>query len=150
VYSDDPHLDAGSDTVWLIRHVAQSLLARRPLPGQARSALCARRLDAEECLALLTRLAGLLPTPLAIGPPCSTLCTDHERQIGRAVQALDAADGPALEVALQRLAAPVGLTRQERRRAATLLARLAGYADAAGCRCSPGKAAEAMTLSSEA
>lgn len=133
--------------MWLIRHVAQCLLARRPLPGQARSALTARRLDVEECLALLGRLAGLLPMPLAIGPPCSTLCSNHERQIGRAVRALEAGDSAAVEIALQRLAAPVGLTRQETRRAGVLLARLAGCGDAVDCPCTPDHAAGATTRS---
>ncbi len=144
MYPDPSTSRAVLDTLWLIRHVVHSLRLRRPLPLTARRTLAARQLDAADCLQLLTRLARLLPAPLAVGPPCSPLCSEHERQIGLAVAALEAGDADALKGAIQSLASPVGLARPQARDAGVLLARLAGYDESMPCRCPSGNGGEAM------
>jgi len=121
------------ETLWVIRHAVQSLRLRRPLAAGPRLALAGRNLDPADCLYLLTRLAGLLPAPLAIGPPCSTERSHHERYIAGAIAALEISDWCGLERALQALAAPAGLTADDCRQAGLVVARLAGYTTGSSC-----------------
>ena len=138
MHDDLPTPARVADTVWLIRHLAASAGNPQRLPGQVQRLLVERSLCREDGYVLLTRLVDLLPRPLCVAPPCCTLRSRHERIIAAALLALETDDRAGLRRAMQDLAAPVGMSDEEVRRAGDVLARLAGYDPSMRCRRSRG------------
>ncbi len=123
VDDSSPH---AAETLWLLRHAAQSIQARRPMPSHTRYALAARNLSSEAGRFLVVTLAEFVQRPLRLAPPCSTWRSDHEVLLVRAMAAVEQDRGTHARYAIAQLAAPGLLTRREIDAICALIAMLSG------------------------